>query len=227
MTRRLGILGGTFDPIHFGHLDAAAAAHTALALDEVLFLPARQSPLRAGEAHASGFHRFAMVALAIDDVPSYQVSALELKRDGRSYTIDTLRNLHAQGWTPTQLFFILGADTFADVAAWHGFPEVLDAAHFVVISRPGTTIDTALARTPELRTRTSAPSTAVLEGTRVFLVRAATRDVSSTSIRARAGAGDAIDDLVPASVARYIATHHLYQTENNLHGHDEEENSGA
>jgi nicotinate-nucleotide adenylyltransferase len=103
-----------------------------LSLDDVLFLPAHDSPLRTAEPHASAFHRFAMVALAIDDVSSYRVSDAELVRQGRSYTIDTLRSFHAEGWRPGQLFFILGADAFADISAWHAFPAVLDAAHFVV-----------------------------------------------------------------------------------------------
>ena len=222
MTRRLGILGGTFDPIHFGHLDAAGAAQSALALDSVLFLPAHDSPLRTTGAHASVFHRFAMVALAIDDVSSYLVSDVELVRQGRSYTIDTLRMLHVQGWDPAQLYFILGADAFAEIAAWHAFPAVLDAAHFVVIARPGVTLDTALARTPHLQPRTCAPSSAVVDGTRIFLVHAKTRAVSSTSIRQQLHNGRPLDGLVPQPVARHIAAHHLYQTEDDLHGHDKE-----
>jgi nicotinate-nucleotide adenylyltransferase len=220
VTRRLGILGGTFDPIHVGHLDAAGAARSALSLDDVLFLPAHGSPLRTAEPHASAFHRFAMVALAIDDVSSYRVSDAELVRQGRSYTIDTLRSFHAEGWRPGQLFFILGADAFADISAWHAFPAVLDAAHFVVIARPGVTIETALASTPDLHARTSTPSSAVVDDTRIFLVHAQTRDVSSTSIRRRMRAGEPIDGLVPAPVARHIAAHRLYQTDNDLHGHD-------
>jgi len=155
---------------------------------------------------------------------AYRVSDMELVRQGPSYTADTLRSLHAAGWNASQLFFILGSDAFAEIAAWYGFPSFLDLAHFVVIARPGTTIETAATRTPQLRTRMcDAPQ---VEGvgdrpTRVFLVEAQTRDVSSTAIRERLAAGQPIDDLVPAPVARHIFTHHLYGAVDDLHGENE------
>ena len=225
MTRRLGVLGGTFDPVHFGHLDAAAAARLALALHDVLFVPSHDPPHRPADPHATGFQRLALVALAINDVDASRVSPVELLRDGRSYTSDTLRALHAAGWAPTQLFFILGADAFAEIATWHEFPRVLDAAHFAVIARPGTTIEAALARTPDLQWRARRASAAAEAGggTGIILVEAATRDISSTLIRRRLAAGQPISDLVPSAVARHIAAHHLYETEDDLHGHDEDD----
>jgi len=228
MMRRLGVLGGTFDPVHFGHLDAAAAAQSALALSEVLFVPAFDPPHRPIDPRATAFHRFAMVALATNTCPAYRVSDLELVRQGRSSTVDTLRGLHAEGWQPWQLFFILGADAFEEIATWHEFPEVLDAAHFVVVARPGTTLDRALARTPALRGRTrSAGDRSGDHGpTGVFLVETETRDVSSTMIRQRVAGERPIDHLVPPAVARYIAAHHLYQLDNDLHGSDTN-NDGA
>ena len=214
MTRRLGILGGTFDPVHCGHLDAAAAAHAALALHEVLFVPSHDPPHRPADPRATGFHRLALVALAINNVKARRVSDLELLRHGTTYTSDTLRALHAEGWAPAQLFFILGADAFAEIATWHEYPSVLDAANFAVIARPGTTIDAALARNPELLSRTrqgsAAADTSDLTG--IFLVEAETRDVSSTLIRRRVADGQPIGDLVPVSVARHIAAHNLYKT---------------
>jgi nicotinate-nucleotide adenylyltransferase len=223
MTRRLGVLGGTFDPVHLGHLDAAGAARSALALDEVLFVPSHDPPHRPGHPHAPAFHRFALVALAIHDCPGYRVSDLEVRRPGSSYTSDTLRTLHAAGWQPWQLYFILGADAFAEIATWHEFPAVLDGAHFVVVARPGVTIEAALARTPDLQPRVRAAAAArdTAGPAAIFRVEARTRDVSSTAIRARLAAGQAIDDLVPAAVARHIAAHHLY-LESNLHGDDQD-----
>jgi len=220
MTRRMGVLGGTFDPVHFGHLDAAAAAHAALELDEILFIPSHDPPHRPVDPHATAFQRFALVALAVDGLPGYLVSDEELRRPGNSYTSDTLRALHASGWTPLQIFFILGADAFAEIATWHEFPAVLDAANFAVIARPGTSIEAALARTPALRSRVRPASGGAFEcrNTGVFLIEAATRDVSSTMIRARLAAGQSIDDLVPSPVARHIAAHHLYGAEDGLHG---------
>ena len=113
--RRLGVLGGTFDPIHFGHLDAAEAARASLELDEVLFVPAHDPPHKPGDPHASAFHRFALIALAIQEWPGYRASDMELSREGASYTADTLRALHACGWRPSNLFFIVGADAFAEI----------------------------------------------------------------------------------------------------------------
>lgn len=223
MTRRLGVLGGTFDPVHVGHLDAAEAARSALALDEVLFVPSHDPPHRSEDPHATAFHRFALVALAVDGRAGCRVSDLDVRRHGSSYTSETLRSLHAAGWQPWQLYFILGADAFAEIATWHGFPAVLDGAHFAVVARPGVTIDHALARTPDLRRRVRTPTAAdgTAGPTAIFPVEALTRDVSSTVIRARLAAGQTIDDLVPAAVARHIAAHRLY-LESDLHGPDQD-----
>ena len=228
MTRRLGVIGGTFDPVHFGHLDAAAAARSALALNGILFVPAHDPPHRPADPRATAFQRFALVALAINGIAGYRVSDEELLRDGRSYTSDTLGALHAAGWAPSQIFFILGADAFAEIATWHEFPAVLDAAHFAVIARPGTTIEAALGRMPALRSRVRKASAALGEDgpTGLFLIEAATRDVSSTIVRGRLAARQPIDDLVPPAVARHVAAHHLYETERRLHGHDEERDDG-
>jgi nicotinate-nucleotide adenylyltransferase len=224
MTRRLGILGGMFDPVHFGHLDAAEAARAALGLHEVLFMPSRDPPHRPAAPHATGLHRLALVSLAINDVHAARVSDLELRRSGISYASDSLRTLHADGWAREQIFFILGADAFAEIATWHELPFVLDATNFAVIARPGTTIEEALTRIPELRSRTRQVSAAACtsDSTGVFLVEATTRDVSSTLIRQRIAGGQPIGDLVPAAVARYIAEHNLYRTEDALHGHYED-----
>ena len=210
-SRRLGILGGTFDPIHFGHLDAADAARRALQLDQVLLIPSFDPPHRPTDPMASGFHRFALVALAIQDNDALSASDMELTRTGPSYTADTLRAVARQGWRPSQIFFILGSDAFAEIATWREYPAVLDTANFVVIARPGTTLDAATARTPSLRGRL---------GQSIFLVEARTRDVSSSTIRARLATRQPIDDLVPAAVARHIAAHHLYGAVDDLHGQD-------
>ena len=221
-SRRLGILGGTFDPIHYGHLDAAHAARRALQLDQVLLIPSFDPPHRPADPMASGFHRFALVTLAIQGNDALRVSDMELARTGLSYTADTLREVARQGWQPLQMFFILGSDAFAEIATWREFPAVLDAANFVVIARPGTTLDAAAARTPALRARLRVPGqeTSGASGASIFLVEARTRDVSSSTIRARLAARQPIDDFVPAAVARHIATHHLYGAVDDLHGQD-------
>lgn len=226
-SRRLGLLGGTFDPIHYGHLDAGDAARKALALDEVRVIPSHDPPHRPNDPFATAFHRFALVALAIDGRPGFRASDVELAREGLSYTIDTLRALHDEGWQPAQLFFIIGADAFAEIATWRSYPSVLDAAHFVVIARPGTGLDGALGRIPQLRPRirdaaAGAGVQSAAAGTGVFPVEARTRDVSSTTIRSRISQRQPIDDLVPAAVARHIQAHHLYTAVDQLHGQDEQ-----
>ena len=221
---RLGILGGTFDPVHFGHLDAADAASAAMALEEIVLIPAYDQPLRVVDPRATVYQRFALAVLAVEDRPECHVSDVELLRQGHSYTEDTLRTFHASGWRGSQLFFILGSDAFAGIAAWRGYPGFLDLAHFVVIARPGMTIDEATSRAPELRPRMCPVprEPAGSDGpTRIFLVHAHTRDVSSTMIRERLASGKPIDDLVPLAVARHIYKHHLYGAVDSLHGEDE------
>jgi nicotinate-nucleotide adenylyltransferase len=222
MTRRVGVLGGTFDPIHVGHLDALDAARAALALDATLVIPSHHPPHRPNAPRVTPFHRFAMAALALDGRPGARVSDLELTRPGPSYTIDTLRALHDQGWRPWQIFFIIGTDAFADIASWRAFPEVLDAAHFAVIARPGTTLDAAIRRTPSLESRAVADPAAVpaAPATCVVRIEARTRDVASTAVRARIAEGRSIDALVPPAVARYVAVNNLYGAVDDLHGED-------
>ena len=197
---RVGILGGTFDPVHLGHLDAASAAWRALSLDRVLLLPARTPPHRTGEPHASVFHRFAMAALAAADY-EMAVSDLELRRDGPSYTALTLEALHREGFLPSEIYFITGSDAFAEVSTWYDYPRILTLANFVVVSRPGAPPPSALI--PDLQSSTPT-------GPTVVSVEANTPDVSSTEIRRRVGAGESIDGLVPPSVAGHIRRHRLY-----------------
>jgi nicotinate-nucleotide adenylyltransferase len=150
---------------------------------------------------ASAEHRLAMTRLAAADRPGWAASAIELDREGPSYTYDTLVALGRPG---TQLFFIVGADAFADIATWSRYPAVLDLANFVVVSRPGITLDSLRERAPSAFSRHSAADT------RVILVAADTPDVSSTQIRRRVQAGEQLAGLVPDAVAAYIAAHRLY-----------------
>jgi nicotinate-nucleotide adenylyltransferase len=208
---RVGVLGGTFDPIHLGHLAVARAAQQALGLAEVRFVPSHTPPHRTDSPAASGYHRFAMVALAIADQPTWLASDVELARTGPSYTYDTLEALRREGLEPSQIFFMTGADAFAEVATWSRYPAVLDAAQFVVVGRPGVPLEHFLARLPALRVRLrSAAGIDTAPGTGIVLVDAATPDISSTDIRQRALRGATIAGFVPDRVAAYIAGHHLY-----------------
>jgi nicotinate-nucleotide adenylyltransferase len=221
--RRLGVLGGTFDPIHYGHLDAGDAAQRALGLDEVRLIPLHDPPHRTSDPRASAFHRFALVALAIQGKRSWRVSDAELRRQGESYTFDTLRALQGEGFRPTQIVFILGADAFAEIATWYRFPEVLDEAHFAVVSRPGTQLGRALDQVPGLASRVGSPGTWTdRDGrTTIFPVPAVTRDVSSSQLRVRLAEKLPIADLVPPSVAEHIMAHGLYGAVDDLHGEEQ------
>jgi nicotinate-nucleotide adenylyltransferase len=212
---RVGVLGGTLDPLHVGHLAAGDAAMAALELDRLMVVPSHLPPHRPDSPRASGYHRLQMARLGTADRAGWNVSDLEIARGGPSYTFDTLAALRALD-PESQFFFITGADAFAEVASWHRYPEVLELSHFVVIARPGTSVDAVRSRLAELESRfidcTAAPDasrrSAVFPS--IFLVHAATPNVSSTDIRRRASAGESLDGLVPAAVARYIHEHRLY-----------------
>ena len=213
--RRTGVLGGTFDPIHLGHLAVADQARRALELDDVLLIPSLTPPHRASGPAASPFHRFAMVALAAETDPHLYASDVELQRTGPSYTADTLRRLHALGYTASHLFFLTGADAFAEIATWREYPVVLSLANFVVLSRPGLAAPTLPARVPDLAPRMllldpAGPPPAPEAGTGVFLLDCRTPAVSSTEVRACAHAGESLAGLVPPVVDTYICRHGLY-----------------
>jgi nicotinate-nucleotide adenylyltransferase len=201
----LGLLGGTFDPIHNGHVAAAGAAQTALGLDTITLIPSHIPPHRRDPVGATSEQRFEMARLAAAEHPGWSASRIELDRDGPSYTYDTLVTLGERSESrSTQIFFITGADAFAEIDTWSRYPAVLDLANFVVVSRPGITLDSLRDRVPSaFRDRPSA-------STRVILVEAHTPDISSTDIRRRVRAGNSLSGFVPDPVARYIAAHRLY-----------------
>jgi nicotinate-nucleotide adenylyltransferase len=200
----LGLLGGTFDPVHNGHLAAADAAQQSLNLDTVILIPSHVPPHRQDPVGATSEQRYEMAALAAAERPGWSASRIEVDRNGPSYTYDTLVQLGETLSVGSQFFFILGADAFAEITTWSRYPAVLDLAHFVVVSRPGITLDSLRERVPSaFGLRPSAK-------TRVILVEATTPDISSTDIRRRVRAGQSLSHLVPDSVARYITTHRLY-----------------
>lgn len=209
---RVGILGGTLDPIHVGHVEIARAARRALALDAVVIMPARVPPHRPLGPSASPFHRFAMAALAVADVEWIIVSDDELRSEGPSYTALTLERLTRQGLQPSQIFFVTGADAFAEIETWHRYPAVLDLAQFVVVSRSGLPAGSMRERLPSLGGRFSESSDkpAMTGTTSIFLLDAQTPEVSSTDVRRRLRSGESISGLVPPPVERHILRHGLY-----------------
>ena len=208
----LGVLGGTFDPIHLGHLAAADAAQQALSLESILLIPSRIPPHRADPVTAGTEDRLAMARLAAAERPGWSASRLELDREGRSYTYDTLIEIQEGMSEGSQIFFITGADAFAEIASWSRYPAVLDLAHFVVVSRPGITLDSLRERVPSAFDRPLDSARGKLRSakTRVILVEANTPDISSTDIRRRVRAGESLTGYVPVSVADYIRDQGLY-----------------
>jgi nicotinate-nucleotide adenylyltransferase len=184
---RLGLLGGTFDPPHFGHLVAAQEAAWQLDLERVLFLPARQNPLKQGEVMTDAATRCELVQAAIAEDPRFELSRLELDRPPPSYTVDLLRALQRPG---RDLFFLAGADILAELPRWYAVDEIMRLATLVIVSRPGVDLQSTRA---EIKT---------LEVPGV--------DVSSTLLRDRVRHGQPITYLTPPAVERLIRERRLY-----------------
>ena len=201
---RLGVLGGTFDPIHLGHLAVAEAARDELGLERVLFVPARIPPHRSTAPGATAEDRAAMVTLAIAGNPAFAMSSIELERDGPSFTADTVERLaddeRAAGREP-DLWFIVSTEAFEDFLNWRQPDRILGAARLAVLPREGHA-------PPDL-----APLRAALPGQadRMVALDGPRVRVSATEIRVRAGRGLSVRYLVPDAVATYIVDHRLYQ----------------
>jgi nicotinate-nucleotide adenylyltransferase len=194
---RIGVLGGTFDPIHVGHLAAARAAMDCAQLDRIVFVPTGRPPHRPPTATEPG-HRLEMTRLATSTDKRFEVSDVEVKRPGRSFTSDTLRELHAQH-PEDQLFLILGWDAARLFKTWHEPDQVRQLATVTVVARPGS-------GSPQ----PSDLDAAGLDSNGVILCLVGTPDVSASEIRQGIKDGRSIEGKVPPSVERYIAAHRLY-----------------
>ena len=196
---RIGVLGGTFDPIHLGHLIIVEEARDRLDLEEVCFVPARDPWMKAGQPLTSGHDRLSMARLAVEDNPFFRVSTVELERPGPSYTIDTLRELQKDYGPEAQLFFILGSDAFARFDEWKDPEGILGLATLVVVDRPGATAsEEAIAQQ-------------VGNAGSVERVRGVHLEISAKDIRRRVAEGASIRYLVPEPVERYIYARGLYR----------------
>ena len=191
-----GLFGGSFDPPHLAHLALARCALGELALDELVWLPARQSPHKGDRLPASGADRVAMLQRLTEGEPRFSIDARELGRDGPSFTVDTLRELHA-AQPGTRWWLVIGQDQFARFDTWHDWRGILALAGLAVAARDGDPVH-------------AAPGLAgVAHALRVL--RMPPRPHSATAVRERAAAGLDVTALVGAPVARYIADHHLYR----------------
>ena len=211
--RRVGILGGTFDPSHWGHLDVADVAVAELKLSRLFVITSNVPPHRP-QPLASSFHRFAMVSIAVLDRPDWRAADLELRHDTPSFTSRTLDLFRERGSVSSELFFVIGADAFAEIETWRDYPRILDAAHFAVVSRPGFSVKDLPRRLPRLADRMARPpidEVAQIDPL-IILLDAPTADVSSTAIRQRLAAGESIAGLVPPHVQQHIEHHGLYSS---------------
>ncbi|HUW16113.1 MAG TPA: nicotinate-nucleotide adenylyltransferase [Actinomycetes bacterium] len=191
--RRLGVMGGTFDPIHHGHLVAANEVASQFLLDEVVFVPTGQPWQKSERVVTAGEDRYLMTVIATASNPRFSVSRVDIDREGPTYTIDTLRDLRGQAHDDVELFFITGADALGQILTWRDADELLALAHFVGVTRPGHVL--------------SDPG---LPNGQVSLVEVPALAISSTDVRERVASGRPIWYLVPDGIVQYVAKRDLY-----------------
>ena len=213
---RIGIFGGTFNPIHLGHLRAAEEIRERFNLKRIIFIAAAVPPHKAVEGGIPGEHRMEMVRLAISANPYFAVSDIELKRPGKSYSIGTIQFFRQRYGSDTDLFFILGMDAFLEIGTWESFQELFSLCHFIVMTRPG--FDKPFSATilpPEIAgdfTYDEEENRFVhLDGYSVYLQGVTFMDISSTKIREEVSKGRSIRYLLPREVERYVKRHHFYR----------------
>jgi len=197
---RVGVFGGTFDPIHLGHLAAARSIRTTLKLDKVIFVPAGQPWMKAGTPVSPVDDRVEMVRLAVARRKAFELSTIEADRAGPSYAVDTMATLRRQLGSGSDLFFLLGSDALVDIAKWREPQRLMQLCQLVAFARPGFRL----------------PVMSDLEGAvpgvsqRVVFVEVPQRDIRATDIRQRVAEGRSIQRLVPRAVERYILEHGIY-----------------
>jgi nicotinate-nucleotide adenylyltransferase len=194
--RRIGVMGGTFDPIHNGHLVAASEVRSWFGLDEVIFVPTGQ-PYHKDRDVSPPEHRYLMTVIATASNPAFRTSRVDIDREGPTFTIDTLRDLKAEH-EDADLYFITGADALGDILGWRGSDQLFELAHFVGCTRPGYDMDRSTLEG--------------MPGDRVTIVEIPALAISSTDCRTRTAKGEPVWYLVPDGVVQYIAKHHLYRT---------------
>lgn len=198
---RIAIYGGTFDPAHRGHLEIGRRVSQVFEIDQFLFVPARQAPHKQDREPASGFHRYAMLALATQNEPGLCVSTFELDAPGRQYTVDTLTHFRSHFGESTELFFVMGADSWTEITTWREWERLTTLANLIVVTRPGFKLDVP---EPEPGRK------------KVFVSDAVMSDVSATQVRTAAREYDEekLNRLVPQEVANYIRKYGLYRNTN-------------
>ena len=218
--RRAAIYGGTFDPVHNGHIEVAGRILELFELDEVIFVPACVPPHKRGAGITSAFHRFAMLALATRHDARLRISTIELDAPERPYAVDTVERMQSAIGSNHRLFFMVGADSWAEITTWHQWQRLLKMCDLIVVTRPGYDLDrtipaeiAAVVDTRGMRREEISKLLIADAGPRVFLSDAAVIDVAATAIRAaaRSNATEQLRASVPVDVASYIEKYELYQ----------------
>ena len=218
MGRRIGAYGGTFDPVHNGHVEVMRAIVQNFELDQLLIIPAHRPPHKGLRAIAGDYHRFTMAVLASLDEPRVLVSTIELEAPDRPYTFETIDRLRTVLGTETKLFFVMGADSFKEINTWREPARLLSSTSLIVITRPGHDVD---ASHLDERFRSTIVDLRGREGElkgandtnehHIFVTGCVNVAISSTEIRQRTRDGESIGDLVPTRVADYIRKYELYR----------------
>ena len=215
---RAAIYGGTFDPVHKGHIEVARRVLELFELEEVLFVPAYVPPHKI--AISSAFHRFAMLALATEHDPRLRLSTIELDEPARPYAVDTVERMQKAMAGERHFFFMIGADSWAEITTWHKWQRLLKMCDLIVVTRPGYELSGEspqdAAQVVDMRGMSAREVAVVLgreSGPRTFLTDAAMVDISATAIRAAARAGQSrqLNEMVPKAVANYIEKYELYK----------------
>lgn len=218
ISMRAAILGGTFNPVHYGHLRVAEEAREALALDRVIFMPTFITPHKPDEQAAQAWARLEMLRIAVSGNPSFSVSDMEMERGGKSYTIDTVRDLKEKEMD-LEASLIVGNDSFNDITSWCEYEELLRLTSFIVVHRPGYPVKKPAEALPVELARKfwyDAASGSFMSpfGTWIKYIGTTLLDISSSDIRRRVGEGGSVKYLLPPPVEEFIARHGLYRRPN-------------
>ena len=200
--KKIGILGGTFDPVHLGHINLAIDAKAQAGLDKVIFVPAKLQPFKLDKNVTAGEHRLAMIKEAIDGIDGLEVSPYELEAEGISYTYLTVRAMKKRFGTDARLYFITGTDSFLKIETWKNAEELIRSCSYIIGTRPGyrqEELDECVSRIRDIY------------NTEILFLNNTQLDISSTEIRERLERGIPSGDLIPAEVERYITEHGLYR----------------